>query len=339
MKRLLIYPFTKNMCPIVRHRDMLVGYEISAAIPAKGYGWEGKDACELDGGLPTGIILGGSFYDEVELCDAVLFNCDEQISEKDKSETEALLKAYGKDLVATIPCPILDNEEKILPNMPLKEVPVPVIMIMGQGENCQKFDIQLGLRKVFQEKGYIVSQFGTKPFSELFGFKALPSTPEVPLWKKVYMYNQLFRETYEKEKPDVMIVGIPGGIMPINSYEYELFGETALALTAAARPDVAFLSYYYVEPTAEYFELLRQYARFRLGVGEIYFHASNTRYIEEKSHRILSYLTLESQFVLDKLNKYRDDPSLHLFNALLSEASEPIYSNVVEHLQQNICVL
>lgn len=339
MKKLLVYPFTKDMCPLARYRDMLEGYELTSAVPAKGFGWEGRDACELDGGAPTGIILGGVFSDELELCDAVLLNYGGQEPKKDHAGYEVIARASAKKLTAAFPGSIPEPEEDLLPDMPLWKIPVPVIMVMGQGENCQKFDIQLGLRKAFRREGYRVSQFGTKAYSGLFGFRPLPRAPEVPLWKKVYLYNRLFRETCDKESPDVMIVGVPGGIMPINSYAYELFGETALALASAARPDITLLSYYFIEPNQEYFELLRQYARFRLGAGEVHFHASNTKFVEERSQRKLGYLTLESRFVLQKLTQFESDPSTCLFNALVLESSGPAYRGVIEKLQQNVRVL
>ncbi|MGI6189650.1 MAG: TIGR04066 family peptide maturation system protein [Caldicoprobacteraceae bacterium] len=339
MKKLMIYPFNKEVCPIARFKHLLEGYEFISAVPSKGFGWERRDACELDGGSTTDVMLGESFLDELELCDAVLLNYGQHISEKENAKYEAYIRDSGKELISFDPVSILDGKEDIYPDILLKEIPVPVVMIMGLGENCQKFEIQLGLREVFQREGYRVSQFGTKAYSSLFGFNMLPSVPEVPLWKKIYLYNRLFSEVYEREKPDVIIAGVPGGIMPINSFKYEFFGETALALTSAARPDFTLLSFYFEHPTDEYFELLRQYVRFRLGVGQVYFHASNTRYIVEESLKQLSYLTLQSRFVLDKIKQYGLDMSSNLFNALIPESYEPVYQSVIEKLQQNIRVL
>lgn len=339
MKKLMVYPFTKETCPIARFRHLLEGYELISAVPPKGFDWERRDACELDGGSPTGIILGESFLDELELCDAVMLNYGKYISEKEKVKYEAYIRDSEKELVSFDQVPILNENEEIYPDMPLIEIPVPVIMVMGQGENCQKFEIQLGLREAFKRECYRVSQLGTKAFSGLFGFRMLPSVPEVPLWKKVYLYNKLFRETYEKEKPDVIIVGVPGGIMPVNSYKYEFFGETAFALASAARPDFTVLSFYFVQPTEGYFELLRQYVRFHLGVGQVCFHASNTKYIEDDSVRQLSYLTLQSSFVLDKINQNGFDISSNPFNALIPESCKPVYQSIIEKLQQNVRVL
>lgn len=45
---------------------------------------------------------------------------------------------------------------------------------MGIGQNVQKFDLQLYLRSRFIDKGYKVSQIGTKKISGLFGLHPLP---------------------------------------------------------------------------------------------------------------------------------------------------------------------
>ena len=150
------------------------------------------------------------------------------------------------------------------------------------------------------------------------------------------MYNRLFRETCDREKPDVMIIGMPGGIMLINSYTHELFGETALALTNADRPDVTLMSYYYYigRVMQDYFEMLQKYACYGLGIKNVYFHSANTKLIEERDAKLTDYLALKSDFVLQ--NQPND---IQLFNALILESYEPVYQNVIETLQQNICVM
>lgn len=41
-------------------------------------------------------------------------------------------------------------------------IDIPVVAVMGIGQNVQKFDLQLYLRSRFIDKGYKVSQIGTK---------------------------------------------------------------------------------------------------------------------------------------------------------------------------------
>ena len=339
MNKLLIYPFTKEMCPIIRHRDMLKEYELSAVIPQNGFAWEGKDICELDGGEPTDFLLGSSFLKELEYCAAVFLNANkEELKSEEYTEYITLIENSSKDVLNPSTSIILEKHDLHI-NQKLKEIPVPVVMVMGLGENCQKFDIQLGIRAAFQREGYRVSQFGTKEYSYLFGFDMLPNVPETPLWEKVYLYNGLFRETYEREKPDVMIIGVPGGIMPITSRFHERFGETALSVSYAARPDIAVLSYYFSLPTQEYFDLYKQFMRFRFGVGNVYFHASNTKFIFNKGMDTVSYLTLKCEDMLEKLHHGSSDLVQFPFNSLQLKPSLKTYQKIIENLKQNIKIL
>ncbi len=91
----------------------------------------------------------------------------------------------------------------------LRTIPVPVVVVMGLGEECQEFDLQLGLRKAFRNEGYAVLQYGTKAYTGLFGFEPLPQAPEISLNKRVFAYNGLFVDDCEREKPDVMIIDSP----------------------------------------------------------------------------------------------------------------------------------
>lgn len=340
MKKLLVYPFNKETCPLVRYRKMLREYELVAAVPEKGYGWEGKDVCELDGGEPTGFVLSESLSREMERCDAVFLNVyNQKYSEVEASEYKSIVQGFSKELLTPTTDIITETGEELQPDTKLKAITVPVIMVMGLGENCQKFDIQLGLRDTFIKAGYKVLQFGTKSYSSLFGFDAIPKAPEVPLWKKVYLYNKLFWGKCESEKPDVIVIGVPGGVMPISSVFHEMFGETALSLAFAARPDISLLSYYFTLPTQKYFDLHKKFMRFRFCAGNLFFHASNTNHILDNDMGRQSYLTLKSEAVLEKLSQHDKSLSSQLFNSLIQQSSVEAYRNVVQKLQSNICLL
>jgi peptide maturation system protein (TIGR04066 family) len=313
MKKLVINPLTKDESPIIRYRHMLDNYEIVSAIPEKGYGFEGKDVCVLDGGELTGTIFHNPYKNEIPLHDLVL---SEIINDKYVTPTY-----------------------EVLPTEILKKLPVPVIVVMGNGSDCQKFDIQLGLRDTFLKEGYKVSQFGTKSYSNLFGFDPLPNFSEFPLWKKVIHYNNLFYEKCIIENPDVIIIGVPGGVMPINAFSNEKFGEEALAISFAAKPDYAIFSWYFTFPTPKYFETYSNFMRFRLGINNVVYHLSNTKITPDVNLYRVDYLTLESKFVLDEIKRQTPECSSKLFNALLSESAKPVYMGILEKLQDNVFVL
>jgi peptide maturation system protein (TIGR04066 family) len=292
---------------------MLDNYEVIAVIPEKGYRLEGKDICVLDGGEPTGIIFHNPFEDEVPSYDVAL----SEISD-DK---------------------LVSRTREASPTDKLKEIPIPVVVVTGSGIDCQKFDIQLGLREAFLKEGYKVSQFGTKSYSKLFGFDPIPDFSEYPLWKKVYAYNDLFYEKCRQDNSDVIIIGVPGGIMPITSYACERFGEEALAISFAAKPDIAIFSSYFVIPNQEYFDIYNNFMRFRLGANNVIFHLSNTKTITDAEYNQISYLTLESGFVLDEIKHKSPRFSSQFFNALITESAKTTYKGIIEKLQENVCII
>jgi peptide maturation system protein (TIGR04066 family) len=295
---------------------MLYNYDIVAAIPEKGYGLEGKDACALDGGELTDFILHNPYEGDVRSYDVVLSDI---INDKLSSEIPRVRKA--------------------LPTDKLKEIPIPVVVVMGSGTDCQKFDIQLGLREAFLKEGYKVSQFGTKRYSNLFGFDPIPDFSEYPLWKKVYAYNDLFYEKCRQDNSDVIIIGVPGGVMPITSYACEKFGEEALAISFAAKPDIAVFSSYFTIPTQRYFDTYCKFMQYRLGINNVVFNISNTKIITDINSNKINKLTLESKFVLDEVKNKAPDLSSQFFNALVADSAKTAYNGIIEKLQENVCVL
>jgi peptide maturation system protein (TIGR04066 family) len=292
---------------------MLDNYDIVAAIPEKGYGLEGKDVCVLDGGEPTGVVF--------------------------HSPYEENLPSYDFTLSEITDDKFISGVREALPTDKLKEIPIPVVLVMGSGIDCQKFDIQLGLREAFLKEGYKVSQFGTKSYSKLFGFDPMPDFSEYPLWKKVYAYNDLFYEKCRQDNSDVIIIGVPGGVMPITTYACERFGEEALAISSAAKPDIAVFSCYFVIPTSEYFHSYKNFMRFRLSSNNVVFHLSNTRITPDVLFNKVNILTLESKFVLDEVKSKAPEFSSQLFNALVTDSANTAYKGIIEKLQENVCVL
>lgn len=154
--------------------------------------------------------------------------------------------------------------------------------------------------KKFQEQGYKVSQVGTKRYSALFGFHVLPQFPEAPLWKKILLYNRYFKDIVSREDPDVLIVGVPGGIMPIDERHNELFGETAIAISKSLNPDVTILSLYLVKVDSAFLSDIEKYFRYALGVSLDYFHLSSSKLVFEQDMRTINFLITDSGRVFDE---------------------------------------
>lgn len=125
------------------------------------------------------------------------------------------------------------------------EIDTPVITIMGLLPMTQKFDLQLYLRKNFLDRNYKVSQIGTRPTSELFGFHALPEylfTNKYSDVEKIIVFNNFIKNIEKEEKPDVIIIGIPDAIIPFSKKHNFSFGIYAYEILSAIHPDFAFVN-------------------------------------------------------------------------------------------------
>lgn len=329
MKTLQINPCNKDMIPIVRFRDQLKDYELASVIPESGFELKGKDVNALDGGDPTNVFFETNI--STKEYDAYLLSIPVSSREEYKDCKEKCITFHTNQFDA--------SEMEYSINQPLKEIPVPVIMILGLGENCQKFDLQLTLRKFFEHEGYKVSQLGTKFYSELFGFQQLLNLDEMSLTKKIYAYNTMIYDLYEAEQPDVVIVGVPGEIMPLNRDNNLRFGETALALATAVNPDIAILSTYVVNVSKQYIDMLDEYMRNRLGIQSVYYHMSSTQVKYNPNTYIAEYITINSDDVIKRVHQVNETESLALFHVRDAKSCDFVYQSILEKLQNNICVV
>jgi len=347
MKSLLVYPFGHETVPIVRYCEMLMNYDVIHPVAGGGFSLKGFDASYFDGGSQVGVKVFTSFEDALTQSDDVLFVSESSDDNKDKRlEYFNLAKSHGKNIIAcesfVKPFEIdLDGCNVLTPtvfNAPVSDksnlvkIEIPVVLVMGMGINCNKFDIQLGLRSSFTRLGYKISQVGTKEYSSLFGIHTLPKFPNTDLWVKTILYNRYFKQIIDNENPDVLIIGIPGGIMPVNEYEYNLFGETAVAISKSVDTDISIVSVYHALNDNELFDNIKLYTRYALGVSADYFHLSNVRLDIDHDNAVINYLITEGKNAFQGTG----DVNEKLFHTFIPESCRDIYDDLILKLQDNV---
>lgn len=160
------------------------------------------------------------------------------------------------------------NNDQIL-NGTKMEIEAPVITIMGMLPMTQKFELQLYLRRKFIDKGYKVSQIGTRPVSELFGFHALPEyffTNKYTDVEKIIAFNNFVKNIEKEEKPDVIIIGIPDVVIPFSKKHNFSFGIYAYEILSAVQPDFAFMNLSAGEYNQDFFNEIRQMCLYKFNI-------------------------------------------------------------------------
>lgn len=128
------------------------------------------------------------------------------------------------------------------------DINIPIIGIMGLGPYCDKFLCELYLRQYYTNQGYKVLQFGSKEFSALFGFESIPEfllDRKIPMSDRIVEFNQYVAEKVKQEQPDIILIGVPEGIMPLSKILFNNFGEIAAIITSALNIDYTIMGVYY----------------------------------------------------------------------------------------------
>lgn len=150
-----------------------------------------------------------------------------------------------------------------------KEINVPVISVMGIGYHVSKFDVQLYLRKYFLKHGYRVAQIGSKKISALFGFYSVPDFmfhSQYSNADKIFRFNEFVKKIEVLEKPDVIIIGVPEPILPLNKKHPFSFGICAYEMLNAVDTDYNILMLMNGDYSEEFESEMRNVCKYRYNV-------------------------------------------------------------------------
>ncbi|WP_054749624.1 TIGR04066 family peptide maturation system protein [Ruminiclostridium josui] len=309
-KRAIIYPYDFKSFPLLKSLELITDYEIVDFVSPNGWGLTERDAGDM-AGVSTGHVVHGDFSSSIEDCDAVIFTESYIALNYSKVLRPKIFEAAdkGKDILSILSIEenqveeisqycdkkgakftyypsngqdflIGDIEPKISEGYSIKEPKVPVVLVFGNGERANKFDIQLTLRKFLLENGYRVGQIGSRHYCELFGFHSFPKfmfDKRVDNVEKIQRFNRFVLELEKREDPDIIVIGVPGGIMPYTDKYHNYFGLVNYMVSQAISPDFAIFSTLFEEYFPEYFNQIKLSIKYKLGYDVNAFNLSNTK--------------------------------------------------------------
>lgn len=293
-----------------------------------------------------------NFNDALELCDSVVFvdnmddsdfHIDKIIKAIDKKKKIYLTQKIYKKLDDKINY----NFEIINPEIQMNsknegkllDIGIPIITILGLGLHCDKFTCELLLREYFIKQGYEVLQFGSKSISPIFGFECLPDYLQqrnIPIETRALAFNNYIVDRITSKKADIIIIGIPEGIMPLNKAYLNNFGEIAQVVSNALPIDYSILGMYN-QQTIDYdfVDYLKNYIYYKFGSELSSICVSHTMYefLTETQNREVRYFHLDVNgietetridypipyFKTDEVDKLNN-----IFNKLYSSLTENI---------------
>lgn len=193
-------------------------------------------------------------------------------------------------------------------NTDVVEFKTPTILISGVTENCGKFHVQLQIRKLIQDKGLKVSQIGSKHYSELFGIHPFPDfmySDSIGELKKISILKRYLEQVINKEMPDVLIIGVPHGILNTSERIIDNYGLLHYMVSCAIGPATLMMSVPFFDYTNRFFEELNQLVCYRYGQKVCVYIGSNIMKDERDDdyYSTNTYCIVPKYIVENKINK------------------------------------
>lgn len=360
MNKLLIYPYQEELSSICRYCSLLEKYSEVQPVSPRGFGLEGQDASKVDGGEQVGIQVTSDFLAALGECDGVFLDLAVESSLSATHYQHAIESSISQNknvtITETLWSFLLENgvSEKQLANVgivgythvemapitkrKLYDLPIPCITVLGVGNKCNKFALQLGIAGYFRKKGYNVALFGSKEFSSLFGFDSLPAFLFAPgsQKEKILRLNHFVYEKVKEKDADIVVIGCPGSIMQETPLEFEEYGELAFVIGNAFTADASVLSLYAGTYDEQAIEYLQQLCRFRNNAEVFRLNLACKNMLVDQATTALKAFTLELDFVRDKILPQVAAGNCELYTALAEKDMERLGKSLEAEMLNNV---
>lgn len=124
-------------------------------------------------------------------------------------------------------------------------IKTPIIFVFGIFENTDKLYTELYIHQYFKDKGIqiksILSRINGMEINDCYSFPEFILNNKYSDNQKIIMFNHYIRRMELKMNPDVILVGIPGEIMPLDEKHFGHFGITPYLISNAVKCDYAVL--------------------------------------------------------------------------------------------------
>jgi len=367
--KIAIYPYSPEIDPILEHIFFLVPqYEIKSLISPKGWGYVGNDinlgksnfgkkitvrpsVDEIDDDI--NCILIPEFDSTEQFESTVITNIETVLPQINRIICNAHLKKANlkklREICAnsSISCEFgIKNEietkfdyyskPRYETESHLEEISVPVIAVAGLFEKVDKFYTSLALRNMFINEGYKVSQIGARNYCEILGFHSFPEfmlSPEIDETKKIILFNRYVKQICDDERPDVVIIGIPGAIQSYNATITNHFGILHYMVSKSVIIDFLVVCTSVMTDESELLKLISQSCLYKFGCAVDCFHMSNLLIDDSSAHEgNLSYSNLPRQNVDKIITEYYKESDVPVINVYNIDEAARLYDKIINKL-------
>lgn len=259
MERIMIYPYSKAYEPYVLYAGLLADREISSLVTPNGSGLVGKQICVGE----KKLVISNDYETELNRCDAVWFVNDETFALSEEMVVGKLIEAVrrGKKIIFTRtsvadynriadlipPAQNMSQQELYLTEDKFEadycyHIDAPVLVVYGTERDTDKLAVQLALREELIRIGYRTTSISSRTDGVLYGMHPIPEYMLKATFSegdKIRKYNHYVKQIELAENPDILIIGIPGGVLPYDRVDHNDYGILAYEISFAVPCDAA----------------------------------------------------------------------------------------------------
>ena len=344
-KNALFFPYGYEFAPILNGllTQKLIDTSIKLISP-EGWGLSGLDAGEAFGRPKIGIKISNDLENEMKKSRSFIAVPFKDTGNEETNQFINLMIDENIQLAKSMKLNVLDLREIVGENIPgvilnhRIEINCPIVFVNGLTENLNKLDVMMELYHSLTKKGYKISLIGTRHYCNIINMNAFPQFmfDTISESKKVKLFRTFVHNVYHSEKPDLLIVGIPGASVPFNDDFDSGYGIMHFLVSMAVRADFSITCTNFGYCDVEKIHMLFTY-RFRHGIDCVILSNTQLIYNPEDIVEKLNFGTLDFTKVDEFINKHAAKSKFPIYNIFNKNNVESLSNLVVEKLGDVEC--
>ncbi len=379
-QKVTIYPFNGDYIPFVKYLNKYSEIlHVTELVAPTGWGLNWKDAGVIYNKPEVGLIVSDDLHRAMGNCDVLMIaenKLNENFHQIIINNIIATIESQ-KDIICTMKLPKneLEQLKQISTNFGVRFTYSPeethweylrdtlyfqtlcalsrklytpradVIFVGELIDGIDGFDVLLSVTDYLKSIGYKILTIGARDYCELIGLFSLPSfitQVNISDSEKIHTFNSYIKYLDEKEKPDIFVIQLPGGMMKYNDQFTNGFGVTPYLMSQAVQGDYFILSTQYDKIHTKFYYMLSNAFKYRFGFEIDCIHMSNTLIDIANSIGLdkLTYLHLEQHVLDDTINQYYRESEISIYNIdnlldrnkMFSQLQEALSDNVIHHM-------
>ena len=365
IKKTIVYPYSRSFAAYLRHINCNKLYNVTEAVIPGRWWKDNEDAGGIDGGEKIGIPIRYGFEDCLNQCDTVIWASYEYYDNKAFYDTvlSKIEKALelGKNIVcfeeltkkelqlfkekaAANNCLFIYKENEKYPGSDdgaQKPIDVPIITVTGLTEECSKFDTELNVYRALSAKGYRVLLISSKTNANLLNIYSFPSfmfSPKRSEMGKMRLLRSYIAHLQQKVSPDVIVLGVPGGLLPFYD-QYDMhYGIIAYEVFSVLKTDYNVVNVWCDVLDSLIIDKIPDICRYRYGMNVNAIGVSNiSLYLEglQDEQSTLEYSVYDSDMV-DKTIAFtnKESNSLKMYNLVKNDSVDKLVDDIIISLSE-----